>query len=86
MISIDKTSAMPGRARAIVGRCATTSPATYGTLANVTNGSYELLEPGTSYKVDFGHEKGELRPPKYFPLGHVFLKIKEVAWSDPDTR
>ena len=23
--------------------------------------------------------------PEYFPLAHIFLKIKEVAWSDPDT-
>jgi hypothetical protein len=50
--------AIPGRTRAIVGNCATTSPATHGTLASVANASYELLEPGTSYKPDFGHEKG----------------------------
>jgi hypothetical protein len=40
------------------GLTATTSPATHGTLAIVANGSYELLEAGTSYKSDFGHEKG----------------------------
>jgi hypothetical protein len=77
---------IPARPKAIIENCATTSPATQGTLAIAASGSCELLEPGTSHKPDFGHRKGDLRPQKYFPSGQVFLKIKEVSWSDPDTR
>jgi hypothetical protein len=34
----------------------------YGILAIVANGSYELLEPGISYKPEFRPEKGDLKP------------------------
>jgi hypothetical protein len=30
--------------------------------------------------------KRGFKAPKYFPFGHIFLKIKELARSDPDTR
>ena len=48
------------------GLTAATSPATHGTLAIVANGFYELPEPGTSYKHDLGHGKGDLRPQNTF--------------------
>jgi hypothetical protein len=67
---------IPGRTRGIIGNCATTSPATHGTLAIVANGSYELPEPGTSYKPDFGHEKGDLRPQNTFHCAISFCKSK----------
>ena len=45
---------------------------THATLAIVANGSYELLEPGTSHKPDFGHGKGDLRPQNTFHWAIAF--------------
>jgi hypothetical protein len=45
---VEAVISIPGRTRAIIGNCATTSPSTYGTLAIAANESYELLEPGFS--------------------------------------
>jgi hypothetical protein len=57
---------IPGRTRAIIGNWATTAPGSYGPLVIVANGSYELPEPGISYKPDFRHEKRDLRPQNTF--------------------
>ena len=56
-------------------------PATHGTLAIVAYESYELREPGTSYKPDLGHEKGDLRPQNTLHWAISFCKSK--IWAGP---
>jgi len=79
-------TAIPGRTKAIIENCPTPSTGAYGTLAIVPNGSYELLEPGPSYKPDFGHEKGDLRPQITFHRAMSFenQRVGRVLLEYPD--